>query len=138
MSYKIIGKYIKNLDFNIPNPKTFFLLAKNISNYKINIDIKSTQIKEKIIEIQTTLNLVPTTEDFEKINTRIIFATIIELESKIIDKKEIEKIILIKVPSEIYPEIRNIFVYLFENSGFKDVKINKNADFQKLYNLRKI
>ena len=138
MSYKIIGKYIKNLDFNIPNPKTFFLLAKNISNYKINIDIRSTQIKEKIIEIQTTLNLVPTTEDFEKINTRIIFATIIELESKIIDKKEIEKIILIKVPSEIYPEIRNIFVYLFENSGFKDVKINKNADFQKLYNLRKI
>jgi|TARA_B110000027_G_C16053259_1_gene270962 preprotein translocase subunit SecB len=138
MSYKIIGKYIKNLDFNIPNPKTFFLLAKNISNYKINIDIKSTQIKEKIIEIQTTLNLVPTTEDFEKINTRIIFATIIELESKIIDKKEIEKIILIKVPSEIYPEIRNIFVYLFENSGFKDVKINKNVDFQKLYNLRKI
>ena len=138
MSYKIIGKYIKNLDFNIPNPKTFFLLAKNISNYKINIDIKSTQIKEKIIEIQTTLNLVPTTEDFEKINTRIIFATIIELESKIIDKKEIEKLILIKVPSEIYPEIRNIFVYLFENSGFKDVKINKNVDFQKLYNLRKI
>ena len=138
MSYKIIGKYIKNLDFNIPNPNTFFLLAKNISNYKINIDIKSTQIKEKIIEIQTTLNLVPTTEDFEKINTRIIFATIIELESKIIDKKEIEKIILIKVPSEIYPEIRNIFVYLFENSGFKDVKINKNVDFQKLYNLRKI
>ena len=138
MSYKIIGKYIKNLDFNIPNPKTFFLLAKNISNYKINIDIRSTQIKEKIIEIQTTLNLVPTTEDFEKINTRIIFATIIELESKIIDKKEIEKIILIKVPSEIYPEIRNIFVYLFENSGFKDVKINKNVDFQKLYNLRKI
>ena len=138
MSYKIIGKYIKNLDFNIPNPKTFFLLAKNISNYKINIDIKSTQIKEKIIEIQTTLNLVPTTEDFEKINTRIIFATIIELESKIIDKKEIEKIILIKVPSEIYPEIRNIFVYLFENSGFKDVKISKNVDFQKLYNLRKI
>ena len=49
MSYKIIGKYIKDLNFNIPNPKTFFLLSKNISNYKINIDIKSAQIKQNII-----------------------------------------------------------------------------------------
>ena len=48
MSYKIIGKYIKELKFNIPNPKTFFLLSKDIANYKINIDIKSIQIKKKI------------------------------------------------------------------------------------------
>ena len=101
MSYKIIGKYIKELKFNIPNPKTFFLLSKDIANYKINIDIKSVQIKEKIIEVQTTLNLTPTKENFEKINTRIVYATIIELQEKIDNKKEIEKIILIEVPSEI-------------------------------------
>ena len=55
MNYKIIGKYIKDLNFNIPNPKTFFLLSKDISNYKVNIDIKSNQIKDKIIEVQTSL-----------------------------------------------------------------------------------
>ena len=43
MSYKIIGKYIRDLNFKIPNPKSFFLLSKNISNYKINIDIKSNE-----------------------------------------------------------------------------------------------
>ena len=138
MSYKIIGKYIKDLDFEISNPKTFFLLSKNISNYKINIDIKSSQVREKIIEIQTTLKLSPIKDDFEKINTKIIYATIIELENETINKKEIEKIILIKVPSIIYPEIRKIFVFLFENSGFKEVKINEHVDFEKLYNLRKV
>ncbi|MDC0628037.1 protein-export chaperone SecB [Pelagibacteraceae bacterium] len=137
MSYKIIGKYIKDLDFNIPNPKTFFLLSKDISNYKINIDIKSNQIKDKIIEVQTTLNLKPLKEDFEKINTKIIYSTIIELANEMNDKTEIEKIILINVPSEIYPGLRKIFVFLFENSGFKDVKISEKVDFQKLYNLRK-
>ena len=50
MNYKIIGKYIKKSDFNIPNPKTFFLLSKNIINYKINIDIKSIQVKQNIID----------------------------------------------------------------------------------------
>ena len=79
MNYKIIGKYVKNLNFNIPNPKTFFLLSKNISNYKINIDIKSNQVKENIIEVLISLSLMPTKDDFEKIVTNIVFATIVEI-----------------------------------------------------------
>ena len=138
MSYKIIGKYIKELNFNIPNPKTFFLLSKDIANYKINIDIKSTQIKQSIIEILTTLNLTPTSSDFEKIDTKIIYSTIVELDSEKIEKPEMEKIILIDIPTKIYPELRQIFVFLFENSGFKDVKISQVVDFEKLYKLRKI
>jgi len=138
MSYKIIGKYIKDLNFNIPNPKTFFLLSKNISNYKINIDIKSTQVKQNIIEVLTSLSLTPVKDDFEKINTKIIYSTIVELEDEKIQKDEMEKIILINVPSEIYSELRQIFVFLFENSGFKDVKINETVDFEKLYKMRKV
>ena len=138
MSYKIIGKYIKHLDFKIPNSKAFSLLAKDISNYKINIDIKSNQVKEKIIEVQTTLSLLSIKDNSEKINTKIVYSTIIEITNEITNKKEIEKIILINVPSEIYPELRRIFVFIFENSGFKEIKINKTVDFEKLYNLRKI
>ena len=138
MNYKIIGKYIKKLDFNIPNPKTFFLISKDISNYKINIDIKSNQIKQNIIEVLTTLTLNPIKNDFEKIDTKIIFATIIELDSDKINKVEVEKIILIEVPSKIYSELRQVFIFLFENSGFKDVKINEKVDFKKLYEQRKI
>ena len=138
MNYKIIGKYIKSLDFSIPNTKTFFLLTKNISNYKINIDIKSERIKQNIIEIFTTLSLTPTRNDFEKINTKIIFATIIELTNEKIEKTEIEKIVLIEVPSEIYVELRQIFVGLFKNSGFKDIKISEKVDFKKLYEMRNI
>ena len=138
MSYKIIGKYIKDLNFNIPNTKTFFLLSKNISNYKINIDIKSAQVKQNIIEVLTSLSLTPVKDDFEKINTKIIYSTIVELENEKIQKDEMEKIILINVPGEIYSELRQIFVFLFENSGFKDVKINETVDFEKLYKMRKI
>ena len=138
MNYKIIGKYIKELKFNIPNPKTFFLLSKEISNYKINVDIKSTQVKQNIIEVLTSLSLSPTKDDFETINTKIVFSTIVELEGKKLSKEEMEKIILIEVPSKIYPELRKIFVFLFENSGFKDVKISENVDFEKLYKMRQI
>ena len=137
MSYKIIGKYIKELDFKIPNPKIFSLLSKSISNYKINIDIKSSQLKERIIEIEISLNLTPIKDDLEKINTKIIYSTLIEINDNISDKKEIEKIILIDVPSKVYPELRKIFIFVFENSGFKDIKISKNVDFENLYNPKK-
>ena len=138
MNYKIIGKYIKNLKFDIPNPKTFFLLSKDIANYKINIEIKSNQVKRNIIEVLTSLNLSPTKDDFDKIDTKIVYSTIIELSNDKLGKEEMEKIILIDVPTKIYHELRNIFVFLFENSGFKDIKISESIDFENLYQKRKI
>ena len=138
MTHKIIGKYIKELKFDIPNPKTFFLLAKEISNYKINIDIKSNRVKENIIEVLTTLSLSPIKNNFEKIDTMIIFSSIVELNNEKLAKEEMEKIILIDVPSKVYPELRNIFISLFENSGFKDIKISEKIDFEKLYKMKKI
>ena len=106
MNYKIIGKYIKDLNFDIPNSKTFFLLSKDISNYKINIDIKSSQSKQNIIEVLISLSLIPVKDDFEKIATKIVYASIIQLEKDKLTKEELERIILIEVPSRIYPELR--------------------------------
>ncbi len=137
MNYNIVGKYIKNLNFQIPNPQIYSSLSKEIVDYKINIDIKSNQIKEKIIEVETSLKLISDKENAGKLNTEIVLSAIIEISSQSIDKKELEKIILVKVPSSIYPEIRKIFLFLFENSGFKEIKINKTVDFENLYKKRK-
>ena len=137
MTYKIIGKYIKDLKFKIPHPKTFFSLSKNISNYKINVDIKSSQIKQNIIEILTSINLSQIKDDSDKVEANVVYAAIIELDQNKIKNDEIEKIILIKIPNEVYPELRSIFIYLFENSGFKDVKINEAINFEELYNQKK-
>jgi len=138
MNYKIIGRYIKDLKFEIPNPKTFFLLEKNISNYKINIDIKSRQYKDKIIEVIITLSLNPSSIEMDIINTKIVFSTIIEIDEELNEKKLLEEIILIKVPNEIYPEIRSLFVLLFEKSGFSKIKIEEKIDFNELYSRRSV
>ena len=136
MNYKIIAKYIKELKFEIPNPKVFFALEKDIANYKINIDIKSNQFKDQIIEVQTTLALQPIDNNIEKIDTKIVFSTIIEIEGQLTDKKSLEEVILIKVPNEVYPEIRGLFVSLFERSGYKKIKIEETIDFRELYQKR--
>ena len=86
----------------------------------------------------TSLKLSPVKNDFEKIDTKIIFSTIVEFSNKNLAKEEMEKTILINIPSKIYPELRQIFIFLFENSGFKDIKINETVDFEKLYKMRKV
>ena len=133
MNYKIVGKYIKDLKFEIPSPNAFFMLEKNISNYKVNIDIKSLRFKEKIIEVLISLSLNPVKDDAEKINTKIVFSTIIEIDGDFTEKKSLAEIILIKVPNEIYPEIRLLFILLFERSGFNKIKIEENINFRELY-----
>ena len=98
---------------------------------------KSKQIKEKIIEVDTSINLSPIKSNFEIIDTKIIYSTVIEISEKCTDKLEVEKIILIDVPSKVYPNLRKTFIYIFENSGFKNVNIKKEVDFKELYNKRK-
>ena len=44
-----------------------------------------------------------------------------------------EKIILVDVPTSIYPDIRSILVFLFEKSGFKKINVDKTVNFQGLY-----
>ena len=133
MNYKIIGKYIKDLKFEIPNPTIFFSLEQSISNYKINIDIKSNRFKDKIVEVVVTLSLSPIKDSIEKIETRIVFSTIIEIEGDLTEKKSLEEIILIKVPNEIYPEIRSLFILLFKKSGFNKIQIEEKINFKELY-----
>ena len=96
------------------------------------------QFKEKLVEVETCLSLNTQDENVEKINTQIIHSTIIELEGEIKNnEKIIEQIILIKVPNEIYSEIREIFILLFEKNGFKKIRIDEKVDFKKLFNKRK-
>ena len=95
MNYKILAKYFKDLKFAIPSSKVYFLLSKNISNYKIKIDIKSKQIKEKVIEVETTLSLNPTKDDFEKIDIKIKKLNIQkEYQPRLLDLKFSKRLIL--------------------------------------------
>ncbi len=133
MSYKILARYIKDLKFEIPDTETYFEFSKEIAKYKINIDIKSKELKKKIIEVETCLHLKPHEKDTGRLKSNIVYNTIIKLDEGVKEKEQIEEIILVKVPSEIYPDLRKIFVLNFESSGFKNIKIEEKVDFKKLY-----
>ena len=137
MSYKIISKFIKDVSFEIPNAQAFVMLEKEISNYMLNFDIKSNPLKDNIIEVNTILKIAPNQEVKHKILSEITCTALVSIQNKFEDKKELEKIILIKIPTEIYPTLYKTFIFLFDQAGVKNIQINKEVDFEKLYKERK-
>ena len=137
MSYKIISKFIKDVSFEIPNVQAFVMLEKEISNYTLTFDITSKPFKNNIIEVNTVLRTTPNQEVKHKILSEITCTALVSLEKKFEDKKELEKIILIKIPTEIYPTLYATFIYLFNKAGIQNIQIDKEVDFEKLYKERK-
>jgi len=138
MSYKILSKFIKDISFEIPDAQTFVLIEKEIQNYNLSFDIKSKKFKENIIEINTILKIVPNKELKNKMFAEINLAALVSIEKDIKDKKELERIVLINVPTDVYPVLYDTFIYLFKQAGIKEISIIKEVNFEKLYKEKKI
>ncbi len=134
--YKILAEYIKDLSSETPDVQTYLFVKDNISKYHLNIDITSKALKNKLIEINTTLKFEDKESNENKSYYEIVYATIISVEDKIKDKKILEKIILCDVQNKIYPNLEKSFLNLMHNSGHPSVRIEKKIDFNKLYNER--
>ena len=134
--YEILGKYIKDMSSETPDIETYLFVRDQISNYQLNIDITSKALKNKLIEINTTLKFEDKGDNRKKSFFEIVFATIIRVQNEIKEKKDLEKIILCDVQQKIYPYLENAFLNLLKDSGYPNIKFEKKIDFEKHYNQR--
>jgi len=134
--FKILGKYIKDMSSETPDIETYIFVRDYISKYQLNIDINSKALKNKMIEINTILKFEDKQDNKKKSYFEINYSTIIKVEEEIKEKKDLEKIILCDVQTEIYPELEKSLLSLLHNSGYPNVKFEKKVDFEQLYNQR--
>ena len=132
--YKILGKYIKDMSSETKDIETYIFVRDRISKYQLAIDINSRPVKDKHIEVNTTLKYEDKESSKKKSHFEIIFSTIVRINENIKDKKELEKIILCDVQTEIYPDLEKSLLNLLHNSGYPEIKFEKKIDFEALYN----
>ena len=131
--YKILGKFVKDLSSETPDVETYLFVKERINKYQLGIDINSKALKNKMIEINTTFKFEDKQENKKKSYFEIVYSTIIKLHNEIKDKKELEKIILCDVQTEIYPNLEKALLDLLHNSGYPGIKFEKKVDFENLY-----
>ena len=129
-------KYIKDMSSETNDVETYLFVKDNITKYQLNIDISSSPLKNKMVEINTTLKFEDKESNKKKSYFEIVYATVIRVNDEIKEKKDLEKIILCDVPTKIYPDLETSFLNLIHNSGFPGIKLEKKIDFEKLYNER--
>ena len=133
-NYKILGKFIKDMSSETPDIETFLFVKDNISKYHLNIDISSKALKDKLVEVNTTLRFEDKSNNEKKSLFEIIFATIVKIGEEVKEKKDLQKILLCDVQKEIYPNLETSFINLLHDSGYPGIKFEKKIDFEKLYN----
>tara|TARA_Y100000591_G_C21520329_1_gene539005 strand:+ start:13 stop:435 length:423 start_codon:yes stop_codon:yes gene_type:complete len=134
--FKILANFIKDLSSETADVETYFFVKENISKYNLNIDITSKALKNKLIEVNTTLKFQDQDSSEKKSYYEIVHATIIRVDDDVQNKKDLEKIVLCDVPTKIYPKLEKSFLDLIHNSGHPTIKLEKKIDFEKLYNER--
>ena len=135
-NYKIIGSFIKDMSSETPDSQTFIFVRDRISKYQLKIDISSKAVKQSIIEVDVALKFADKPEVLKKSYFEVTYTSIVKIEEKVSDKKEMEKIILCDVPSKIYPNLEKIFLNLLTNSGYPGIKFDNKIDFTELYKQR--
>ncbi len=132
-NFKIIGSFIKDMSSETIDVQTYMFVRENISKYQLNIDITSKALKDKVIEVNTILKFNDKHENEKKSHFEIIYTSIVKVDEKITEKKDMEKLILCDVPNKIYPDLEKIFLNLISDSGFPGIKFEKKIDFVELY-----
>ena len=132
-NFKIIGSFIKDMSSETPDAQTFIFVRDKISKYRLNIDINSKAVKNGIIEVNILIKFTDQPEILKKAHFEITYTSIVKVDKKVSNKKEMEKIILCDVPNKIYPALEKIFINLLTDSGFPGIKFEKKVDFNKLY-----
>ena len=135
-NFKIIGSFIKDMSSETPDAQTFIFVRDKISKYRLNIDINSKAVKNGIIEVNILIKFTDQPEILKKAHFEITYTSIVKVDERVIDKKEMEKIILCDVPNKIYPDLEKIFLNLLTDSGYPGIKFEKRIDFTELYKQR--
>jgi len=135
-NYKIVTQFLRDISSETPNVETFFFVKNQIKNYQLVIDITSKALKNKHIEVDTIFKFRDSKENQKKSYFEMTNVTIVKIDEKIKEKRELEKIILCDLQNEIYPFLEKSFLNLLHSSGFTQVEFEKKVNFEDLYNKR--
>ena len=132
-NFKILAEFVKDISSETPDIQSYIFVKENIAKYQLNIDINSKALKNKMIEVNTTLKFEDKEPNEKKSYFEIVYVSVVKVDEDVKDKKDLEKILLCDVQNKIYPNLEKTFLNLLHNSGFPEIKLDKKIDFTQLY-----
>ena len=110
--YKILSGYVKDLSSETPNVESYLYTKDNVAKYELDIDINSKPLKDKLIEVNTTLKFQDKSQTEKKSYFEVVYSSNVKIGEDIKEKKELQKIILCDIQNEIFPKLEKVLINL--------------------------
>ena len=132
-NFKILTEFVKDISSETPDVQTYIFVKDTISKYHLDINIASKPLKNKLIEVNTTLKFEDKELNQKKSHFEMTYTSIVKIDEKVKNEKELKKILLCDVQNKISSNMQKIFLNMLHDSGYPEVKFDKKIDFNKLY-----
>ena len=131
-NFKILTEFVKDISSETPDVQTYIFVKDTISKYHLDINIASKPLKNKLIEVNTTLKFEDKELNQKKSHFEMTYCSIVKIDEKV-KNEELKKILLCDVQNKISSNMQKIFLNMLHDSGYPEVKFDKKIDFNKLY-----
>ena len=132
-NFKILTEFVKDISSETPDVETYIFVKDTISKYHLDINIVSKPLKNKLIEVNTTLKFEDKELNQKKSHFEMTYTSIVKINDKVKNEEELKKILLCDVQNKISSNMQKIFLNILHDSGYPEVKFSKKIDFNKLY-----
>ena len=133
--FNILTEFIKDMSCETKNAQTYLHVKDVIKNYHLDFAIKAKPMKNKLIEVDTTLIFKDPNNDEKQSFFEIVYTSVVKIDDNV-KESDLKKILLCEVPKKIYPKLEKALLNLLHNSGYPNIKFDKKVDFENLYNQR--
>ena len=130
--FNILTEFIKDMSCETKNALTYLHVKDIIKNYHLDFAIKAKPMKNKLIEVDTTLNFKDPNNNEKQSFFEIVYTSIVKIDDNV-KESDLKKILLCEVPKKIYPKLEKAFIDMLHNSGYEEIQPNKKIDFEELF-----
>jgi len=132
---KILGQYIKDLSFEVPNSPEIFLTPQDKPNIEISINIDAKKIAEELFEITLKICADASSAKKRSFLCEVSYSGIFSIQEPA-EEEDLERILLIYCPNILFPFVRRIIANNTVDGGFPPLMIDL-IDFTDLYEKRR-
>jgi preprotein translocase subunit SecB len=136
--FNIISQFLKDISFESPNvPELFFKQESDKAKLEINIDVQIKGAENNLFMVDLVTKVHSKLEANEKTIFMIesTYSGLVQMEEEKDEEKK-KRILLIDIPTLLFPSVRALITRLTSESGFPTFAMQP-VDFAQLYESKK-
>jgi preprotein translocase subunit SecB len=128
-----MGQFIKDLSFEVPQaPEIYSFLRQNPPEIPITLDTSMRHLSGGTYEVVLKVNIEATAANRPAFIFEIAYGAVVEINESMVPNEAIHPLLLIEVPRQLFPFVRQIISDMTVNGGFPPLLLQM-VDFATIY-----